>query len=244
MIKVLAIGNSFSNNAMRYLYQIAHAAGVDLKCVNLVIGGCPLYTHYQNMLDDDRAYGLLVNGFSTGFTVSIREALRADQWDYITLQQASRFSFDFETFEPYLSELAQYIRDYQPKAKLVIHQTWAYAEGSKQLEKVEIDHQYQMYERLTDAYAKAAEAIDAEKIIPCGEAMQNLLRMGAEVIHADGAHASEGLGCYTLGCTWFETLTGVSCIGNTFRDVRVPMTEEEFILGQNAAHKAAADVRL
>ncbi|MBR6748453.1 MAG: DUF4886 domain-containing protein [Clostridia bacterium] len=244
MIKVLAIGNSFSNNAMTYLHQIARAAGVDLKCVNLFIGGCSLYTHYQNMLDDDRAYGLHINGFATGFKVSIREALRADQWDYITLQQASRFSFDFETYEPYISELAQYVRDYQPKAKLVIHQTWAYAEGGKHLENVEIDHQYQMYERLTDAYARAAEAIDAAKIIPCGEAMQNLLRMGAETIHSDGSHASPGLGCYTLGCTWLEALTGVSCVGNTFRDVNVEMTEDEFILGQNAAHKAVADVKL
>ena len=244
MLKVLAIGNSFSQNAMTYLHQIARAAGVDLQCVNLYIGGCPLYTHYQNMLDDDRAYGLQINGAVTNFKVSIREALRAAQWDYITLQQASRFSFDFETYEPYITELAQYIRDYQPKAKLVIHQTWAYAEGSPWLEQVEIDHQYQMYERLTDAYAKAADVIDAVKLIPCGEAMQNLLRMGAEVIHSDGTHASAGLGCYTLGCTWLEALTGVSCVGNTFRDVNAPMTEEEFALAQNAAHKAVADVRL
>ena len=39
MLKVLAIGNSFSQNAMTYLHQIARAAGVDLQCVNLYIGG-------------------------------------------------------------------------------------------------------------------------------------------------------------------------------------------------------------
>ena len=40
-MKVLAIGNSFSNDAMRYLHGIAKADGVDMKTVNLFIGGCP-----------------------------------------------------------------------------------------------------------------------------------------------------------------------------------------------------------
>ena len=39
-MKVLAIGNSFSNDAMRYLHGIAKADGVDMKTVNLFIGGC------------------------------------------------------------------------------------------------------------------------------------------------------------------------------------------------------------
>lgn len=38
-MKVLAIGNSFSNDAMRYLHGIAKADGVDMKTVNLFIGG-------------------------------------------------------------------------------------------------------------------------------------------------------------------------------------------------------------
>ena len=41
-MKVLAIGNSFSNDAMRYLHGIAKADVVDMKTVNLFIGGCPL----------------------------------------------------------------------------------------------------------------------------------------------------------------------------------------------------------
>lgn len=37
-MKVLAIGNSFSNDAMRYLHGIAKADGLDMKTVNLFIG--------------------------------------------------------------------------------------------------------------------------------------------------------------------------------------------------------------
>ena len=41
-MKVLAIGNSFSQDATRYLHQIAKANQFDLKVVNLYIGGCSL----------------------------------------------------------------------------------------------------------------------------------------------------------------------------------------------------------
>ena len=44
-MKVLAIGNSFSEDATRYLHDIAKADGVALEVANLYIGGCPLDRH-------------------------------------------------------------------------------------------------------------------------------------------------------------------------------------------------------
>lgn len=40
MIKILAIGNSFSQDATHYLHQIGEADNIELKVVNLYIGGC------------------------------------------------------------------------------------------------------------------------------------------------------------------------------------------------------------
>ena len=51
-MRVLAIGNSYSQDATRYLYGIARAGGVDVKVVNLYIGGCSLSRHYRNMLSE------------------------------------------------------------------------------------------------------------------------------------------------------------------------------------------------
>ena len=97
-LKVLAIGNSFSQDATRYLHQIAKADDVDLKVVNLYIGGCSLSTHYQDMLEDKRAYSLEFNGEVTGFFVSIREALESDTWDVVTLQQVSQEAPRYDTY--------------------------------------------------------------------------------------------------------------------------------------------------
>ena len=55
-MKVLSIGNSFSGNAQRYLHRLAKHNGVNMRTVNLFIGGCSLETHYWNMLDDRDDY--------------------------------------------------------------------------------------------------------------------------------------------------------------------------------------------
>ena len=60
-MNILAIGNSFSQDATRYLHGIARADGVTLEVVNLYIGGCSLERHYRNMMADTRAYELQYN---------------------------------------------------------------------------------------------------------------------------------------------------------------------------------------
>ena len=102
MMKILAIGNSFSQDAVSYLHQIAAAGGTDVKVVNLYIGGCPLITHWENVEQDAKQYIYERNGASEERMVSIREALEEEAWDIVTLQQASAFSGRFDTYEPYL----------------------------------------------------------------------------------------------------------------------------------------------
>ena len=55
---VLAIGNSFSMDAARYLHAIARADGEKLEIANLYIGGCSLERHFRNMLTDEERYEL------------------------------------------------------------------------------------------------------------------------------------------------------------------------------------------
>ena len=43
-MKILSIGNSFSQDAQRYLYRLAKKAGDTFKTVNLDIGGCTDYS--------------------------------------------------------------------------------------------------------------------------------------------------------------------------------------------------------
>lgn len=208
-MRVLSIGNSFSQDAQRYLRALARAQGTELKCVNLYIGGCSLERHYAHLLTGADAYSLELGGESSGFFVGIREALLSDSWDVVTLQQASHFSEDFQTYIPYIDALAQEVRRCAPKARLCLHQTWAYEDGSAKLRSQGEGKTHDgMFACVRAAYRAAAERVGADGIIPAGEAMHIAYKEGITPVYRDGFHASLGIGRLLLGLTWHQWLTG------------------------------------
>ncbi len=226
-MRILSIGNSFSQDAQRYLHLSAKKSGVQLDTVNLYIGGCSLERHYTNMLGDIKDYMLEFNGQSTGFRTTIKEALLNGPWDVITLQQVSRFSFDYSTYTPYITELAGYVRKFAPKAKIVIHQTWFYEDGSQMLDGVKYQSSRAMLDDAIASYNKAFEDISADGIIPSGEMMYKLYKGGIDKVHRDSFHATLGAGRYALALLWFRMLCGVSVTGNELSEFDVPVSEEE-----------------
>lgn len=240
-MKLLCIGNSFSQDATRYLHGIARAGGVPLTVVNLYIGGCPLDRHYRNMLSGERAYGFELNGADSGLKVSLDEALYSDRFDAITLQQLSSTAPRFETYEPYLSALAAHVRQAQPAAKLYMHETWAYERNSHRLtEELGYPNEEQMTADLVKAYAQACAAIGAD-VVPAARAFAAARQMGAEKLHRDTYHASWNLGRYILALTMYAAVTGNSPVGNTFRDFDAPIDEQLIALAQQAAAKAVSE---
>ncbi|MBQ7384104.1 MAG: DUF4886 domain-containing protein [Clostridia bacterium] len=227
-MKILSIGNSFSQDAQRYLHGIAKADGTKIKSVNLYIGGCSLRRHYINMLDNNADYDFEFNGEKTGIKVSIAQALASDEWDFVTLQQQSAQSTRYETFSPYLEALADTVRKYAPHAKIFMHQTWAYEDGSEKLRNLsESWTPEDMLSAVRESYEKAARDIGAYGIIPCGEAMMAATKLGIEKIHRDTFHASLGVGRYLLALCWYKALTGRDISDNSFGDFDVPVTDEE-----------------
>ena len=218
-MNILSIGNSFSQDAQRYLHGIAKADGVVMNTFNLYIGGCPLSLHYRNMLSEAPAYTLEMNGVST---------------------QSPRY----DTYQPYLNQLAEYIRHCVPKAKLAIHQTWAYEQSSSRLQALfGYQDQAEMFRDLKNAYQTAAQDIHADYIIPGGEVLQALLANGIEKVHRDCHHASFGLGRYALGLVWYAFLTGHDVLNNTFADFDETISPEEIAIAQKCAMEVAAQYR-
>lgn len=238
MMKILAIGNSFSADATRYLHQIAKADGFDIKVVNLYVPGCSLASHYKNMNNDARVYGMQFNGTATGFNVSIKEALQSEEWDYVTLQQVSNKSVDYNTFQPYLDSLSSYVLYHCPCAEKVLHQTWAYIDEEEVLKRFGLRKAEHMFELIKAAYKTASDRTGIERVIPSGQAMENLKKNGMKCIHRDALHASLGLGRYTLALTWYEFFTGNSTKDNNFKDFDEQITKQEIIIAKKSAHDA------
>ena len=180
------------------------------------------------MLDKQSAYNFEFNGEGTGLKVSIQQALASNDWDIVTLQQASHFSAHYETYTPYIEALAECVRKYCPRAKIVIHETWAYEDVSERLEKIAgFDTAENMLAAVRESYRLAADAIGADGIIPSGEAMLTAIKLGIGKIHRDTFHASFGAGRYLLALCWYKALTGRDITGDTFDDFDVPVTDSE-----------------
>ena len=239
-MNILSIGNSFSEDAQRYLHQIAKSDGVTIQTFNLCIGGCSLSTHHRNMLNEERVYTLEMNGVDTGFKVSLKEALLNRDWDVVTLQQVSKAAPYYDTYNPYLKTLVETVRLFVPKAKIVLHQTWAYEQNSELLNEFLKYNDYKdMLQDVVESYKKAADDICADYIIPSGELFDSLLENGIEKIHRDTFHASLGLGRYSLGLIWYKFLTGKDISKISFNDFDEEISPEHISTAKKCVQEIA-----
>lgn len=211
MLKILCIGNSFSQDSTTYLYDLASNEGMDLKVVNLYIGGCSLERHWESVLGNKADYDYQLNGVSVGKMVTVKDTLLEENWDVITLQQCSGFSGLIDTYHPYIIELSKYVKEHALGAKQLIHQTWAYEIDSTHEHFVYYhNNQEEMYESLLECYGAVAKDLSLQ-IIPFGEVVQALRTLpifdyknGGKSLCRDGFHMDYVYGRFALAATWFE----------------------------------------
>lgn len=225
-MKILSIGNSFSQDAHKWLQKLAEKNGIELKTANLYIGGCSLETHWLNFEQNNEFYDLERNGGEAERKIGISEALKMDDWDIITVQQVSGFSGLEETYEPYISKLVEVVRNAVPNAKLYFHQTWAYETDSSHGDFARYNNdQDQMYDCIIRVTEKMAKKINAE-LIPVGTIIQYLRRNIAEFDYKngglslcrDGFHLSLDYGRFAAAATWLRTITGIDVSATEFEN--------------------------
>ncbi|MDD4688477.1 MAG: DUF4886 domain-containing protein [Eubacteriales bacterium] len=222
-IKILAIGNSFSVDSMQWLLDILNDLGVkDIVLGNLYIGGCSLQTHSQNAQENAEKYTYYKCSQDTDGewkTVegkkSIMYGLQDEDWDYISLQQASGYSGISSSYEPYLSEIINYVRA-NSRAKLMWNMTWAYQGDSNHGDFARYGKsQDLMYRSIVNAVEEHIIGNgNIDYIIPCGTAVQNMrTSLMGDTLTRDGYHMDMIFGRYLLGVTWAKVLTGSDLMG-------------------------------
>lgn len=226
-MKILSIGNSFSEDAQAYLKGVCTAQGLDITCANLYIGGCSLVRHFENMKRGVKDYTYFVNGSQVENGVSMEEILLREQWDVVTLQEHSLRSCELCHFEPYIHELIAYVKKLCPNVKIALHMSWGY--GKKLLHSMKqagVFSSEEMFDRVINNYTEMAKRADVDFVIPSGKVLRRLHLEGYNM-HRDDQHTSLGIGRYALALTWMRKLFGVSVTGNTFRDFEVFVSREE-----------------
>ena len=263
-LKILAVGNSFSDDGTEYLPGLLEAAGIrNVIVARLYIGGCTLERHCREYDEGLRNYIYYKSTANRWETVSrnagLLDGLKDEDWDIITVQEASGFSGTYENYEKWLPQLINIIRKeaINPHAAIVWHETWAYATNS--------DHEHfkfygcdqqQMYSAIRECVGKASSEFNLPVVIPSGDAIQaaratRLNNSGAVPsdckvydLTRDGYHLTRQHGRYIAACTWFEALIrpvfGKSVLGNgyTLRDTEYSITEKDARLCQKCAVQA------
>ena len=243
-VRILAIGNSFSQDAVeQYLHELAEAEGISTIIGNMFIGGCSLERHVKNARDNAPAYAYRKIGTDgkkrEKGKMSLEAVLADEDWDYVSLQQASPFSGMYETYEASLPELIEYVKARLPKkTKLMLHQTWAYASTSKHSGFKNYNcNQLTMYQAIANAVKKAAKANKIKIVIPSGTAIQNArTSFIGDHLNRDGYHLDVKIGRYTAACTWFERIFKHNVVGNPYAPEG--LDEVRKAVAQKAAHAA------
>jgi hypothetical protein len=179
-IRLLTIGNSFSENALTYLEALAESTGeVRFLVGRASLGGCSLEKHwnlaeYTARVSDYKTYRIRTGADGVAVEGSLQVALSLEAWDVVTLQQASWLGWRPETFQPHLKHLHGLVRERAPQAKIMLQQTWAYQSDSPFLPQNGLTQEL-MFERIRSAYVRHAGELGCG-ILPSGEAVQRARR--------------------------------------------------------------------
>jgi len=252
IVRVLCIGNSFSWDAVEQeLVPLCDAVGEEVEIHNLYYGGCSLEQHTRFLLADTAVYSHRIctnSSWTNGEwrivkdTLSLRQALLLNSYDYISFQQASHDSGIRSTYEPWLSMLIDTVSAYQPDARLCWMQTWAYSRDAKH-------PAYPRYQSdqlvMWDSIVACTRYLLSDHpllLIPCGAAIQlaRATKLG-DTLCRDGYHLNYSYGRYTASCVWYEILTRRDVRRNRYKNT--DMTIKQRQLARKSAHRAIKEAQ-
>ena len=267
-MNILMVGNSFCYYYVDELCGIAKAAGVDMQIGNVYYPACSMKQHYTWWKNGESHYSFIVtdeNGREETENCNLEYCFRQKNWDVISFQDTygilSPSAADWENIDtifanrkPYRDALIAHVRERFPKAETYWHQGWAYSIGYEGCRgKMESREQQENAYRFTTELARRVCQEQHIKRVPCGEAWHLVrhnplindtlcYRRGVNNGNGDYYHDGDiGGGQYLNACVWFETLTGQSCIGNTWRP-DYDLSEEKIAVLQQAAHQTVQNL--
>lgn len=218
-ISILAIGNSFSDDGLYYLYDVLKELGYEQITVgNLYIGGCALETHLYNLENDLPAYEFRLNNsgeWKNYPSYKASSALKEYDWDYVSIQQVSATSGLIEHYqESDINNLYYLIKqNSNHRPKFVWHMTWAYQSDSDHYAFAYYDYdQIKMYNSIVSCTKERIVNNEYNPlIIPSGTTIQNMrTSILGDHLTRDGYHLELTYARYAAALTWASVITNLS----------------------------------
>ena len=241
-LKILDIGNSYTNDATDHLPSLVKAADLSLDdmCLYKATRGSASFKNWMDVYngkDKGSTYSVskVVGGLKTTIPTGkdtgdngelFRRVLTEEKWDLIIIHQASGFATDYDKWFTqwdggYLDEFLGILKKHQPDAKigfLLIHSYWDNYSGNREGSSIIRWH------KIATGVRNLKNDHRIDFVVPYGTAVENLRSSSLYDSHdltRDGTHCGIGLCRYTAACCYYETIiaprTGVSILGNSAR---------------------------
>lgn len=210
------------------------------------------------------------NNMSMKDCLAWKENLERPEWDFISVQDhyGINESYSFEKCMkesiPYLPNVFRYLEATEPSATLLMHQTWSFQVGFSQGGTMDsLEQQAAEHENIKNTIYTISKMMNPPKtlpgydyfpVVPSGNAWA-IARANPVVgdtlcckdpggtTGGDNYHdGTTGGGQYLNACVWYETITGRSCLGNTWRPNEYTLSEARVEVLQAAAHQAVAEL--
>ena len=208
-LRVLTIGNSFAEDAMYYVPAIMESLGVDPATYSAYFAAhsAASLQHWCEVAESGETVELTYRG---GGRMAVEQGslseILAQDWDVITLMQYSELSINYDTFNPWLRQLIDQIRQHCTNSNVTL--AWRMAWSYNDIYVTD----YSNYERwsliaLATQIMSKYDGIDV--IIPVGTTIQNARNTSlnsASQLTRDGWHLNAGIGRYLAACTVVQSL--------------------------------------
>ena len=235
-LKILDIGNSYTENSTQYINGLLESAGANAVKRHshyiAVRGGASFKSWYDCYNEKDvtaRYYIAHKSGVPLSSEASFTEVtelnddssikgeafrnlLNNTAWDLIIIHQASAYSADYTKWETqessgYLKEFIRLIKRTNPQAAI----------GTYLIHSYNTNHSnYTGYGSSLERWSEYADAVKSfmkeygiDFVIPYGTAVQNLRASSLNdenQFSHDGTHLGRGLGCYVASCCYFQAM--------------------------------------
>lgn len=255
-LRILDIGNSYTDDATALLPLLVKEAKVNLKGMSLykaVRGGASFKSWCDVYNDQDGSVykvSRVVGDSDTKVPVGsgakndgnlFRRLVTEVKWDLIFIHQYSGYAPYYDEWKTegsggHLEELLTILKKHQPDAKigfLLIHSYSSDFSGNKE------KSSFERWKLISESVRKLCDEYGIEYVIPYGTAVQNLRSSSLNDeydLTRDGTHCGEGLCRYAAACCYYESIiaprTGISVLGNPAR----------YAASSNPSFKSSIDV--
>ena len=238
-LRVLAIGNSFTENATHYLSAIVDSAGIDRKKLGVysITYAGARFSHWTETLHKDG----MVEAARVAGVVSMRargtlSEVVSQPWDVIVIQQASDVSYKWKTFST-LEEYIPMILSLCPNKNvcLAYQMPWSHT----------LDEMPYVMTWNINCTQRLAETYGIDVVIPVGTAIQlaRETRLNDSMyLTEDNWHLNAGMGQFIASCCWYESIIA-RCFGTTVLNnsacPKEEYSEADIKLGRECAYQAA-----